>query len=186
MDRAKPLLCTYAVDYGPVEVVDFTNGDTDWDIQIHAYGTTEIWAHSAFFDRMVLTKLLGVETPIEKWRCSQALALSHSLPGGLDPLCEVLKVPTEQAKIKDGKRLIQKFCCRKEFKKDEEWPLFIQYAKNDVIAMRECIARMPNWNYKNSELDLWHLDQRINNRGFAVDRLLADRTCGTTRPLPLR
>lgn len=102
-----------------------------------------------------------------------AQALAHGLPGGLDPLCEVLGVSIDEAKIKDGHRLILKFCCKKVFEKDEEWPLFIKYAINDITAMRECVKRMPNWNYLGEELRLWHIDQIINNRGFAVDTQLA-------------
>lgn len=174
LDNAKPLLCTYALDDGPVEVIDFTNGEHVPAILHDPF--IERWAHNAFFDRMVTAKLLHIKTDISRWRCSQALALSHSLPGGLDALCQVLKVPTDIAKIKDGKRLIQKFCCKKEFKKDEEWAKFIEYANNDVLAMRACIQRMPNWNFRNDELRLWHLDQTINNRGFRIDRQLAERT----------
>jgi DNA polymerase bacteriophage-type len=166
--NAKPLLCTYAIDDGPVQVVDFTEGE-----RLSIPTASEIWAHNANFDRQVMSKLLGISAPISHWRCSQANALLHSLPGGLDPLCEALGVPSDLAKIKDGKRLIQKFCCRKEFAKDHEWPLFIQYAVNDIKAMRECIKRMPNWNYKDNELTLWQHDQTINSRGVCVDSRLA-------------
>ncbi|MFP5578000.1 MAG: acyclic terpene utilization AtuA family protein, partial [Acidimicrobiia bacterium] len=43
----------------------------------------------------------------------------------------------------------------------------------DIVAMREIDKRLPTWNYKGEELDLWHLDQRINDRGVAVDLELA-------------
>ena len=32
------------------------------------------------------------------------------MPGGLDVLCDILDVPTDQAKLKDGKNWIQLFC----------------------------------------------------------------------------
>lgn len=172
LDNAKPLLCTFAFDDGPVQVIDFTESHND----IAQRDPDEIWAHGAFFDRMVMSKLFQFDTPIKKWRCSEALALSHSLPGGLDPLCQVLGVPLDLVKIKDGKRLIQKFCCKKKFVKDAEWPLFVQYAINDITAMRECVKRMPQWNYRGDELLLWHNDQIINNRGFRIDRQLAVNT----------
>ncbi len=175
MNNAKPLLCTYAVGDGLVNCWDYTE-TSNFALQYLTDRATEIYAHNAFFDRMVLERLLGIKTDISKWRCSQAQALLHSLPGGLDPLCEALGVPADVAKIKDGKRLIQKFCCKKEFKKDEEWPLFIQYAINDVTAMRECVKRMPTWNYSGDEIALWQLDQSINLRGFRIDRQLAERT----------
>ena len=40
--------------------------------------------------------------------------------------------------------------------------------------MREVDSRLPSWNYSGFELDLWHLDQRINDRGFKVDFDLAE------------
>jgi hypothetical protein len=40
--------------------------------------------------------------------------------------------------------------------------------------MRAIDTRMPNWNYQGFELGLWHLDQLVNDRGFAVDVELAE------------
>jgi DNA polymerase len=173
LDGATPLLATYATDDKDVHYVDFVHGGAALNVNYDLYD--EIWAHNAFFDRMVLERLLGIKTDIRQWRCSMAQALSHGLPGGLDPLCKVLNVPQELAKIEDGQRLIRKFCCGKEIlKNDPEWPLFIKYAINDITAMRECIKGMPSWNYQGDELKLWHVDQEINNRGFKVDVQLAD------------
>lgn len=58
----------------------------------------------------------------------------------------------------------------------EEWRRFLIYAGQDIIAMRECHKRMPKWNYpaRADELALWQLDQRINDRGVAIDLDLAD------------
>lgn len=39
--------------------------------------------------------------------------------------------------------------------------------------MRAVYHKLPTWNYKGAELALWQLDQRINNRGVAVDLELA-------------
>src|SRR5690606_5575742 len=51
----------------------------------------------------------------------------------------------------------------------EKWAEFLAYAKNDILAMRELRKKMPKWNYRNSELALWHLDQTINDRGVCID-----------------
>lgn len=175
LDGAKPLLATWAVDDGPVRCHDFVHdGGMPVELLNLVLLADEIWAHNAFFDRMVTRKLCRVETSIFRWRCSMALALSHGLPGGLGNLCTVLDVPVEDAKIADGKRLIKKFCCGPEILvNDPEWQLFINYAINDISAMRECIKRTPNWNYVGEELRLWHVDQIINERGFEVDVQLA-------------
>jgi DNA polymerase len=177
MDGAKPLLATWAVDEGPVHFHDFT-ADPNVPVTLRTLLdiADEIIAHNAFFDRMVTRKLCRVETSIFRWRCTMAQALSHGLPGGLGNLCTVLDVPVEDAKIADGKRLIKKFCCGPEIlKNDPEWQLFIDYAINDITAMRECHKRMPNWNLIGEELRLWHIDQLINERGFAVDVQLAEK-----------
>lgn len=177
LDNATPLLLTYAIENQPVQAHDFIKDPvTPHEFaSMLANPTIELYAHNAFFDRNVIAKLLNIRTDVTRWRCSMAQALSHGLPGGLDPLCTVLGVPIEDAKIKDGHRLILKFCCGKTVPdgKDPEWPLFIQYAINDITAMRACVQKMPNWNYLGEELRLYHVDQIINDRGFAVDTQLA-------------
>ena len=51
----------------------------------------------------------------------------------------------------------------------EEWERFKEYARQDVVTMREIHKRLPTWNWQADDIDMWHLDQRINDRGFAVD-----------------
>jgi DNA polymerase len=175
MANAKPLILVYALNDGPVRLHDFTTDSVISNEFFSALRHPE-WvkvAHNAFFDRMVTDRLVGIPTPVKDWHCTQAQALAHSLPGGLSPLCQVLGVPDESAKDADGKRLIRKFCGPKPLVKDEEWQLFIQYAIKDVIAMRECMKRMPNWNYLGHEKQVWNVDQTINNRGFMIDKDLA-------------
>lgn len=146
-------------------------------------------AHNAQFDREVISTN-GFQTDIKRWHCTMAQALAHSLPGGLDKLCEILKIDDDKAKIKDGKALIRLFCCprpknmklRRATREThpEEWKRFIEYARNDISAMREAYRKMPAWNYgvgsetARRELDLWHLDQRINRRGVCIDTALVN------------
>lgn len=177
LDHAKPLLATYAFDDNPIRHTDFLHGGALPAEIAEAVQDPHVekLAHNAFFDRMVGEKLIQLPSDVYSWRCSMAQALSHGLPGGLGPLCEVLGVPQDLAKIEDGHRLIRKFCCGKTvLYNDPEWPAFIQYAIHDISAMRECVRRMPNWNMVGEELRLWHIDQIINNRGFAVDVKLAE------------
>lgn len=60
----------------------------------------------------------------------------------------------------------------------EEWRRFLIYAGKDIEAMRAAHKKIPMWNYRGAELDLWHLDQRINDRGVAVDVELAECALG--------
>src|SRR5258708_7916664 len=56
----------------------------------------EIWAHNAEFDRTVLeTTSWWPKVPLEKWRCTAAMARMHGLPGGLAALCEIFKLPQD-------------------------------------------------------------------------------------------
>src|SRR5690606_19511425 len=55
----------------------------------------------------------------------------------------------------------------------DDWARFVRYAGQDIVAMRECERKMPRWNWGPNNIALWHLDQRINRRGFAVDLDLA-------------
>jgi DNA polymerase len=111
-----------------------------------------------------------------------AQALSHGLPGSLDSLCTILGVGQDLAKIKDGHRLVLKFC-KPHKKRDgtyfwntpetdpEDWAKYKEYCKFDVIAMREIYRKLPKWNYPGNkrELELWYLDQKTNSRGMYID-----------------
>lgn len=50
-----------------------------------------------------------------------------------------------------------------------EWQRFIDYAVSDIEAMREVDRKLPKWNYGDDQIALWHLDQKINDRGLCVD-----------------
>lgn len=137
--------------------------------------------HNVFFDRSVKEATLGIKLPIQRYRCSMAQALSHGLPGSLDKLGEVLGVREDSRKIKDGKRLVQKFCKPRKQKDGtlkwstpytdpEDWERYKEYCKMDVLAMKAIIKKMPKWNYPNqNELELWYMDQIVNSRGMQID-----------------
>ncbi len=179
--QAEILLFAYALDDGPVNVWDLTRKDpmpSDLEQAWHD-PTVEVVFHNSAFDRTVI-KATGLYTPpIERWRDTMVKAYAHSLPGSLADLCDVLKVPADKVKDTRGKQLIQLFCkprpknhkLRRATRDThpQEWDLFIDYAKSDIEAMREADKRLPDWNYRGAELALWHLDQRINDRGVAID-----------------
>jgi len=72
----------------------------------------------------------------------------------------------------------------------EQWQRFLEYAGQDIVAMRALDKKIPKWNYNPhvpyvpgaplfadidnpTELELYHLDQVINDRGIYVDTDLA-------------
>lgn len=180
---AEILLCTYALDDGPVQVFEhFDDMPEDLYDALTDY-RVEVWAHNSAFDRTILRHCWGMEIPIPRWRDTMVQALSHSLPASLGMLCEVLGLEGDKAKDKAGKKLIQLFCKPRpksskisRATKDthpEDWAAFVEYAKSDIEAMRAVHKIMPMWNYQGAELDLWHLDQKINDRGMCMDVELA-------------
>lgn len=178
------LLFAYAWNDEPAQVIDFTDVDTWPTAQVKKLLSEAdvIVAHNSMFDRNVL-KFNGFDTPIDKWRDTMVKAFTHSLVGSLGTLCDLVGVPAEHAKDKDGKRLIRQFCQplpanrtlnrADKFTHPEDWAKFVEYARLDVEAMREVDKRVPSWNDK-TELKHWRLDQRINDRGFLVDTELVE------------
>lgn len=186
-ERAEVMLFAYGIDNGPVHVWDVTTGaPMPDDLADALLEATEVWAQNSHFDRTVLAHAMPEVTncfPLPMWRDTMVQALAHGLPGALGQLCEILGVPTDKAKDKAGKALIQRFCkplmatskLRRATRETHptEWQQFIDYAAGDITAMREVRRRLPTWNYQGVELALWHLDQTINDRGVAIDLDLA-------------
>jgi DNA polymerase bacteriophage-type len=183
---ATPIIWAWAIDDGAVQVHDATCGNAAvppglLDLLAEA---DEIVIHNSMFDRTVL-RANDIDIPTSKIFDTMVGALSHGLPGGLDKLCEIFKVPTDKAKDKAGKQLIQLFCkprpanvkLRRATRETHpvEWQRFLDYAALDIEAMRVLHKKLPRWNYEigNHGHALWCLDQRINDRGYRVDTDLA-------------
>jgi DNA polymerase bacteriophage-type len=182
-EEAEILLVALAVDDDPVQVWDVQDRPdwrTELQAMIDAADTTLI--HNSSFDRTVL-RHCGVHIPVEKIEDTMVVALQHSLPGALGTLCDVLGVPQDKAKDKDGKKLIHLFTkprpknvkLRRATREThpDEWQRFIEYARLDVVAMRQISQRLPRWNCVPHERHLWLLDQETGDRGVSVDLELA-------------
>lgn len=187
---AEIMLWAYAVDDAPVQVWDVTAGEAMPRELREALAdeSTLVVAHNAAFEASVFLHSGYSITP-SRYRCTMAQALAHGLPGALDKLCEIFGIGEDKAKLKDGNQLVQLFCkpqpkgrkLRRATRATHptEWARFIQYCGNDVEAMRAIARKMPNWNYHGAELALWHLDQRINQRGIPVDLDLVEAAIAT-------
>lgn len=188
-EAAEIMTVQWAWDDEPeVQVVEFPDGKL---IQGLIDAADEIVIQNSAFDRTVLRHALGVDVPLEKVVDTMVQALSHGLPGSLDKICTILGLPVDLAKDKAGKALIQLFCkprpknskIRRATKATHpvEWARFIEYARQDIPSMREARKRLPKWNYPNNarERALWVLDQKINERGIAVDMPFAEAAVST-------
>jgi DNA polymerase len=182
-ESAEIIMWQWAVGDGPVIVRD---GDENIDdlLALLADSQYEIVIHNSAFDRTVM-RHNGITIPVNRIFDTMICAQAHSLPGALRLLCEVLRLPTDKAKDKEGKAWIQLFCkpqpkgrkLRRATRETHpiEWQRFREYGKLDIVAMREVYKKLPRWNYKigHAEHDLWCLDQRINDRGVLMDLELA-------------
>ena len=176
--QSEVLLVTWAVEYNSVEIWDRTlNPIVPHDLLDAIEQCDEIWSHNAQFDRLALQKILPI--PLEKWRCMMVRAYAHSLPGSLGELGKVLGLKEDQTKLKVGKALIKLFCLPSKTGRSvgvdhpEKWATFCDYAKQDVEALRALDGRIPHYNFIR-ELAVWHLDQKINDRGFQIDMSFVD------------
>lgn len=188
-EKAEILLWAYALEDEPVRVWDVT-ADPDPPAALveilQRPDTRHVWHNGGMFDRTVMKHAqpaLHAMIPEAAWWDTMVQAYTHALPGALDILCDVMNVPLDQRKLKTGKGFIQLFC--KPRPKNQilrratrhthpvEWAQFVEYAGQDIEAMRVIYRKMPTWNYSGEEFDLWLLDQRINQRGVLVDNELA-------------
>lgn len=176
---AEIIVFAWAWDDGPAQAISVDKDNGQILIRESLKRASEIWAHNSMFDRAVL-EANGFHTPIEKWRDTMIQAYEHGLPGSLGELGHVLGLPQDKQKDKDGRNLIHLFCkprpknhkLRRATKEThpDDWQRFVDYARQDIEAMRACHKKMPNVNYpRGGELSRWHLDQKINDRGFCVD-----------------
>lgn len=198
-EDSEVMLMQYAFDDGEPYCWDLTDPEDSREnheefLYALEYTDCVITAHNAMFDRNVLN-YNGYSTSISRWCDTMVQAYCHALPGSLEKLCEVLGVPQDLAKNKDGQRLIHLFCKPRpknmklrratRLTHPEDWAKFIQYGKDDIVAMREVAKRLPTYNYPvgggSNELAHWHLDQKINDRGFHVDLDLVHAAIETSK-----
>lgn len=185
MDHAEPTILTWAVDDDPVQCWDLLEDPAIPDDirRIHRDASINLIAHKADFDRSLLHRHLRLQTAMERWRCTMAQARAAGLPGSLETVGRVLGLPEKDRKLSNGKALIQLFCAPhpggsptfvSPFDRPAEWATFKQYAIQDTATLRKVYRALPAHNYRGENLTSWHLDQRINERGFGFDIELAE------------
>lgn len=186
-ETAEVILVSVAVDDDPTRVWDTSDPEPRKSqmaaLQSMIDGAGTVVIHNSAFDRAALREGHGVIIPVEKIDDTMVQALQHSLPGKLETLGEIFGLSEDEAKLKDGKKLINLFCkprpknmkLRRATREThpDEWQRFIEYAGRDVDAMRRIRPLIPRWNCTPRERVLWQYDQAINDRGIAVDRELA-------------
>lgn len=180
-EGAEIIMWQWAVGDGPVEIRD---GDEDISdlLALLEDESYEVVIHNSAFDRTVMAHN-GIDLPVRRVFDTMVCAMAHSLPGSLGTLCSILGVSVDKAKDKEGRTWISLFCkpqpkgrkIRRATKISHpiEWQRFRDYGGLDIEAMREVYKKLPRWNYRGAERELWMLDQKINERGVLMDLDLA-------------
>ena len=142
-------------------------------------------AHNAQFERVCFSKLYGWSPdrylPPEQYRDTQAIAAELGFPQSLAKLAKALGA---EEKDEAGTRLINLFCKPNRQggwngpdTHPMEWLDFIAYCEQDTATLIDVDRRLEAYGGWPTETErrLFMADQRINDRGIAIDTDLARR-----------
>ena len=188
------LLFAYSFDGGETQIIDLAQGEkfpAEVEEAIFDVSVTKT-AYNANFERTCLSKHFGRYIPPESWHCSAVQAAMLALPRSLEDVGRVLGL--DEQKMKEGKDLIKYFCVPCKPTKanggrmrnlpchaPEKWELFKTYCKRDVDVEKSIRRKLHNFPIPESEMELYRLDQHINDRGVLVDMGLVEQAIACER-----
>ena len=188
------LLFAWSFDGGETQIIDLAQGEqlpAEVEEAIFDVSVTKT-AYNANFERTCLSKYFGKYIPPESWHCSAVQAAMLALPRSLEDVGRVLGL--DEQKMKEGKELIRYFCVPCKPTKanggrtrnlpchaPEKWELFKTYCKRDVDVEKSVRRKLHNFPIPESEMELYRLDQRINDRGVLVDMGLVKQAIACER-----
>lgn len=183
------LLCGYAFNDEPVEVLDLTKTN----------GRLPQWFINALYDDRILKTAFNAnfemtcfkkyfpDMPVECWECSSVLSLYNSLPTGLANVAKILKLGEDNQKDARGKALINYFSkpCKpskanegrtRNYPSDapDKWATYIEYNRQDVVVERAIRKKLIKYRPSEEEHKYWLLDQWINGNGARINQTLVN------------
>ena len=176
------LLFAYSFDGGETRVIDLAQGEElPGEVAEAVFdGSVVKTAFNANFERTCLSKYFGRYLPPDSWHCSAVQAAVLALPRSLEDVGAVLGL--DERKMKEGKELIRYFCVPCKPTKanggrrrnlpchaPEKWELFKAYCMRDVDVEKAIRRKLCKFPIPEGEMELYRLDQRINDRGVPVD-----------------
>ena len=161
-DPTTDVLCmSYAFDDDEVKT---WVPDTPFPIQV-AQHTGLIYAHNAAFERLIFWYVLQINFKLEQFYCTAAQARANCAPGSLEDVGRF--AGASMKKDHRGAQLIRLMCVP-PFRNDPElMQEMIQYCEQDVRAMRAISKSQRPLSAQ--ELEDYHVNERINDRGVLVD-----------------
>lgn len=186
-DDFELLLFGYAIDFGPVKVVDLTQGEKIPPQIIEALDNPNIIksAFNAQFERVCLSCFVGHRLKPTGWHCSRVWSATLGLPLSLRDVGSVLGLPRQ--KITAGKELVRYFCtpCKPTkanqnrtrnfpYHAPDKWQQFKQYNQRDVEVEMEITQKLECFPVPQNEWENYWMDQDINDRGIRIDQQLVN------------
>ena len=186
------LMITWATDHSPVGYIDLT--EDNLTLELRSMLTDPAYLKCAAnipFDRAIMKYVLKIDIPWSQCIDSHVLAYSLGFSGGLGAIGDQLGLTEDKAKMKDGKKLILRFCkpqpknhktVRWTRELDpENWQRFAEYAIRDIESMRQIWMLMKDYNSMSEfEWEAWRMTQEMNERGMPVDPMLVNRAIDMT------
>ena len=182
------LLFAYQFGEDPVEIIDFTDGETLPKELVSALKNPKVIKHAynAAFEWYCLNRA-GFETPIDQWRCTMVHGLYCGYTSGLDATGKAIGLPQDKQKLATGKALIRYFCvpCKptrsngnrtwnQPWHDPEKWKLFKEYCRQDVVTEHAILTRLKQFPMPEKEQKQWQMDILMNAYGVRVDTELIE------------
>jgi DNA polymerase len=124
-----------------------------------------IYAHNAAFERLIFWYVLQINFKLEQFYCTAAQARSNCAPGSLEDAGRF--AGANMKKDHRGSQLIRLLCVP-PFREDAALMAeMVAYCEQDVRAMRAISQAMRP--LSEQELQDYHVNERINDRGVLVD-----------------
>ena len=128
-----------------------------------------IYAHNAAFERLIFWYVLQINFKLEQFYCTATQARANCAPGSLEDVGRF--AGASMKKDYRGAQLIRALCVP-PFKDDPALMLeMVQYCEQDVRAMRAVSQSLRP--LSDEELEDYHVNEKINDRGVLVDVHLA-------------
>lgn len=181
------LLFGYAIDFGPVKVVDLTQGEKIPPQIIETLDNPNIIksAFNAQFERVCLSRFVGHRLKPAGWHCSRVWSATLGLPLSLRNVGTVLGLPRQ--KIVADKEFVHYFCtpCKPTkanqnrtrnlpYHAPDKWQQFKQYIQRDVEVEMEITQKLQRFPVPQNEWENYWMDQDINDRGIQIDQQLVN------------
>jgi len=133
-----------------------------------------IYAHNAAFERLIFWYVLQIDFKLEQFYCTATQARANCAPGSLEDVGRF--AGASMKKDYRGAQLIRALCIP-PFKDDPALMTeMVQYCEQDVRAMRAVSQSLRP--LSDEELEDYHVNEKINDRGVLVDVPLASAAIG--------